>query len=201
MLSTQSLALLTDLYQLTMAYGYWKGGVGDTESVFHLTFRKNPFGSGFSIACGLQDAIGYLENFRFHDDDIQYLSTLHGNDEKPLFERGFLDYLAELRLECDIDAIPEGTVVFPHEPLMRVQGKMLQCQLVETALLNIINFQTLISTKAARVCYAARGDQVWSSALAAPKAPMERSAPRARLTSAAVRRHPMSWRASTSVFP
>jgi nicotinate phosphoribosyltransferase len=160
MLSTQSLALLTDLYQLTMAYGYWKGGVADTESVFHLTFRKNPFGSGFSIACGLQDAIGYLENFRFHDDDIEYLSTLRGNDEKPLFEKGFLDYLSDLRLKCDIDAIPEGTVVFPHEPLMRVQGPMLQCQLVETALLNIINFQTLIATKAARVCFAARGDQV-----------------------------------------
>jgi nicotinate phosphoribosyltransferase len=155
-----SLALLTDLYQLTMAYGYWKSGTADKESVFLLHFRKPPFGSGFTIACGLAPAVELLERFRFAEDDLDYLGSLQGNDGSPLFERGFLDLLRGLRLECDIDAIPEGTAVFPHEPLIRVKGPLLQAQLLETALLNLINFQTLIATKAARVCLAARGEPV-----------------------------------------
>lgn len=150
--------LLTDLYQLTMAYGYWKNGVHEREAVFHLFFRKNPFQSGYSIACGLADAIEYIQHFRFDADEIQYLGTLTGNDGKPLFEQGFLDYLTNLQFTCDIDAIPEGTAVFPHEPLVRVKGPIIQGQLLETALLNIVNFQTLIATKAARVCSAA-GDE------------------------------------------
>jgi nicotinate phosphoribosyltransferase len=152
--------LLTDLYQLTMAYGYWKSGTHEREAVFHLTFRKNPFRSGYSIACGLADAIEFVEAFRFADDELAYLSTLRGNNDAPLFEEGFLDYLRGLRFTCDLDAIPEGTVVFPHEPLLRVRGPILQGQLLETALLNIINFQTLIATKAARVCQAAEQDPV-----------------------------------------
>jgi len=155
-----SLTLLTDLYQLTMAYGYWKHGLTERESVFHLFFRNNPFQGGYSIACGLQTALEYLENFRFESDDLTYLASLTGSDAKPLFEDGFIDYLGKLRFTCDIDAIPEGTMVYPHEPLVRVMGPMLQCQLLETPLLNIINFQTLIATKAARVCQAAAGDRV-----------------------------------------
>jgi len=155
-----SLALLTDLYQLTMAYGYWKLGRKDDQAVFHLTFRKHPFKGGYTIACGLENAVAFLKAFRFDADDIQYLAGLTGNDEKPLFERGFLDYLAAMELACDIDAVPEGTVVFPHEPLVRVKGPLLQCQLLETPLLNMINFQSLIATKAARICSAAQGEPV-----------------------------------------
>ncbi len=156
----QSLALLTDLYQLTMAYGYWKAGVDGKEAVFHLTFRKHPFQGGFAIACGLHYVIDYLEHFAFDQSDVDYLASLKGNDGKPLFEREFLAYLGGMRFECDIDAIPEGTVVFPHEPLIRVQGPIIQCQILETVLLNILNFQTLIATKAARVAMAARGEPV-----------------------------------------
>ncbi|HET6247166.1 MAG TPA: nicotinate phosphoribosyltransferase [Tepidisphaeraceae bacterium] len=155
-----SLSLLTDLYQLTMAYGYWKLGVHDHQAVFHLHFRKNPFSGGYTLACGLADVVEYLEALRFDDDDIAFLGTLKGNDQQPLFDSAFLKYLRQFRFSCDVDAIPEGTVVFPHEPLVRVRGPMLQCQLLETPLLNLVNFQTLIATKASRVCLAARGDPV-----------------------------------------
>lgn len=155
-----SLALLTDFYQLTMAYGYWKSGVADREAVFTLTFRKNPFDGGFSIAAGLGYLIGFLERFRFDQSDLDYVSSLTGNDGERLFEPAFIDYLAGLRLTCDIDAIPDGTSVFPHEPLVRVCGPIIESQLLESPILNIINFQTLIATKAARVCMAARGEPV-----------------------------------------
>jgi nicotinate phosphoribosyltransferase len=155
-----SLALLTDLYELTMAYAYWKAGVLAREAVFHLTFRSHPFQGGFSIACGLAEAVDCLRLLRFTDEDLAYLATLPGNDDRPLFDRGFLDYLREFELRVDLDAVPEGTVVFPHEPLLRVSGPLLHCQLVETPLLNIVNFQTLIATKAARICLAARGEPV-----------------------------------------
>jgi nicotinate phosphoribosyltransferase len=153
-------ALLTDLYQLTMAYGYWKTGRAEHEAVFHLFFRKPPFGGGYTIACGLEPVIEWLQNFRFAPDELTYLKTLTGNDGKPLFEPAFLDYLGRLRLSLDIDAIPEGTVVFPHQPLIRVRGPILQGQLLETALLCLMNFNTLIATKAARICAAARGEPV-----------------------------------------
>ena len=157
---TTSLTLLTDLYELTMAYGYWKSGMWQREAVFLHHFRKPPFGSGFTIACGLAPAIEFLERFRFAEDDLGYLESLRGNDGNPLFEREFLDVLGALKLTCDVDAIPEGTAVFPHEPLLRVRGPLLQAQILETPLLNLINFQTLIATKAARVCLAARGEPV-----------------------------------------
>jgi nicotinate phosphoribosyltransferase len=154
------LALLTDLYELTMAYGYWRVGTADQEAVFHLFFRQAPFRSGFALAAGLAEALDYLRAFRFDVSDLDYLATLTGRDGHRLFDAGFLDFLGRLRFACDVDAIPEGTVVFPHEPLLRVQGPILQAQLVETALLNLLNFQSLIATKAARVCLAARGDPV-----------------------------------------
>ena len=155
-----SLSLLTDLYQLTMAYGYWKLGMADRRAVFHLSFRKNPFNGGFSIACGLHAVIEFLQRLRFDPSDLEYLATLQGNDGKPLFERGFLDYLAKSEFACDVDAMPEGTLVFPYEPLVRVSGPLLQAQLLETTLLNLINFPTLIATKAARICLAAKGEPV-----------------------------------------
>jgi nicotinate phosphoribosyltransferase len=152
--------LLTDLYQLTMAYGYWKRQMLDYQAIFHLSFRQPPFNGGYAIACGLSDAIDYLQNFEFRQDDLAYLAELRQADGIPFFETEFLDYLQTLRFACDIDAIPEGNVVFPHEPLLRVSGSLLQGQLFETALLNIINFQTLIATKSARICLAARGNPV-----------------------------------------
>lgn len=143
-----------------MAYGYWCSGTDDKESVFHLFFRKNPFENAFSIVCGLEEAINYIQEFQFDNDELEYLRHLKGIDNKPLFNEGFIKYLRELKITCDIDAIPEGTVVFPHEPLMRVRGPIIQCQLLETPLLNIINFQTLVATKAARICHAAKGEPV-----------------------------------------
>ena len=159
-LQSDSLFLLTDLYQLTMACGYWKCGKAEQEAAFHLTFRQNPFGGAFTVACGLAPAIDFFRDFRLSDSDRSYLQTLTGADGKPLFEAAFLDNLARLKLTCDIDAVPEGTVVFPQEPLVRVKGPLLEAQLLETVLLNIINFQTLIATKAARICMAARGNRV-----------------------------------------
>jgi len=152
--------LLTDLYQLTMSAGYWKCGKAEQEAVFHLFFRKLPFSGGYAIAAGLGDVVTWLQGFRFSKAELEYLATLPGRDGKPLFERGFLDYLGTLEWRCDVDAIPEGTVVFPHEPLLRIRGPLVQAQLAETALLNMINFQTLIATKSARVCLAAQGEQV-----------------------------------------
>jgi nicotinate phosphoribosyltransferase len=155
-----SLALLTDLYELTMAYGYWKAGVSDREAVFNLFFRNHPFDSGYTVCCGLAYAVDFLANFRFREEDVAHLAGLRGNDDRPLFDRAFLDYLRDLKLECDVDALPEGTVVFPHEPLVRVRGPIIHAQILESPLLNMINFQTLIATKAARVCQAARGGPV-----------------------------------------
>ncbi len=150
-----SLSLLTDLYELTMAYSYWKSGTADKEAVFNLTFRSNPFKGGFAITCGLSHLIQYIQNAKFSAIDIQYLSTLKGNDGQPLFEDAFLDYLLNLKFDCDIDAVPEGSVVFAHEPIVRVKGPIIPCQILETALLNIVNFQTLVATKAARLRLAA----------------------------------------------
>ncbi len=154
------LGLLTDLYQLTMAYGHWKLGRAEQQAVFHLFFRKSPFKGGYAIAAGLSHVVDLLREFRFDPTDIAYLATLTGNDGRALFEPAFLDYLGEMRFACDVDAIPEGTVVFPNQPLLRVRGPILQGQVIETALLNMVNFQTLVATKASRICAAAGGDPV-----------------------------------------
>jgi nicotinate phosphoribosyltransferase len=153
-------ALTTDLYEVTMACGYFKAGVTDHEAVFHVSFRENPFAGQFTVACGLATAIDFLRAFQFTETQVDYLGSQRGNDGKPLFDSRFLDYLRGLQLTCDIDAIPEGTLVFPDEPLIRIVGPIIQCQLLETALLNIFNFQSLIATKAARVCLAAKHDPV-----------------------------------------
>ena len=155
-----SLTLLTDLYELTMAYGYWKMGIADRPAVFHLSFRRKPFKGEFAIAAGLDVALDFLEQFHYSDSDLKYLEQLKGNDGKPLFEPKFLEYLSKLKLAVDIDAVEEGTPIFPYEPLARVQGPLLHAQILESPLLNILNFQTLIATKAARICWAARPDPV-----------------------------------------
>ena len=143
-----------------MACGYWNAGVSDYEAAFHVTFRGNPFGGEFTVACGLATAIDFLREFHFDETEVDYLASQRGNDGKPLLSTGFLDYLRGLQLTCVMDSIPEGTLVFPNEPLIRVCGPIIQCQLLETALLNILNFESLIATKAARVCLAAENDPV-----------------------------------------
>ena len=164
-------ALLTDLYELTMACGYWKAGIADREAAFHLSFRQAPFDSGYTIACGLAAVIEYLQGFGFKAGDLSYLATVCGQDRKPLFSAEFLEYLGHLRLACDVDAVPEGTVVFPHEPLLRVQGPILEAQILETALLNFLNYQSLVATKAARVCNAAQGEPVMEFGLRRAQGP------------------------------
>jgi nicotinate phosphoribosyltransferase len=143
-----------------MAYGYWKLNMHEQEATFHLLFRKNPFKSNYALSCGLATVVEFLTNWHFHQDDLAYLATLKNAHGDVLFPQAFLHYLNQLNFTCDVDAIPEGTVVFANEPLVRIQGPLIQCQLIETALLNMINFQTLIATKAARVTLAASGDDV-----------------------------------------
>ncbi len=155
-----SLSLLTDFYQLTMAYGYWKQGIADRLSVFNLFFRDNPFNGGYTVCCGLDYAIEFLENFKYSKEDLEFLSGLTNDNGSPMFDSQFLEYLSEMRFRCSVDAIPEGRVVFPNEPLIRVQGPIIQAQLLESPLLNMINYQSLIATKASRVCGAAGSDRV-----------------------------------------
>ncbi len=155
-----NLVLLTDFYQITMAYAYWKSGKGEQEAVFNLFFRKHPFQGGFTLAAGLDYVIDFCSNFKFEKADLEYLEDMKNKDGSPVFEAPFLDYLQNLEFTCDIDAVEEGTVVFPNAPLIRVKGPLIQCQLLETPLLNIINFQTLIATKAARINIAAQGEPV-----------------------------------------
>lgn len=155
-----SLALLTDLYQLTMAQGYFKRGMAEQEAVFSLHFRKHPFSGGYTIAAGLGEAVEWLRGCAFDDADLAYLAGLKSASGGALFSPAFVAWLRTQRLTLDVDAVPEGRVVFPHEPLVRVRGPLWQGQLVETALLTIINFQSLIATKAARICAAAGGDRV-----------------------------------------
>ncbi len=154
------LGLLTDQYELTMAYGYWKNGLLEREAAFDLFFRTHPFGGGYTIACGLDAVVEYLRDFRLADEEIAYLRGLKSQSGDALFDSAFLDYMGQLRLQLDVDAIPEGTVVFPYEPLVRVRGPLLQAQILETALLTLINFPSLVATKAARICWAAEGDPV-----------------------------------------
>ncbi|MAS10973.1 nicotinate phosphoribosyltransferase [Salinisphaera sp.] len=153
-------ALLTDLYQLTMAYAHWHYGSGEREAVFHLFFREAPFNNGFAIACGIETAVEYVTRLSFSDADIDYLSTLKDNAGDALFEADFLAYLRDLRFTGDIDAVPEGTAVFAHQPMLRVRAPIIQAQLLESALLNIMNFPTLVATKAARIAHAAGDDPV-----------------------------------------
>lgn len=152
---SRNYSLLTDLYQLTMAQGYWECGKLEEEACFHAFFRTSPFNGGYAIACGMDHVLDVIEDYCFTDDEVAYLASLEAPGGGKLFDPAFLDYLHTMELSVDIDAVREGTVVFPNDPLLRVMGPVLQCQLLETALLNCINFETLIATKAARVCLSA----------------------------------------------
>lgn len=153
-MNNRNLTLLTDLYQLTMMQGYRFGGLMDKTVVFDLFYRKNPCGNGFAIAAGLEQGIDYIQNLRFEQEDLDYLSSLNR------FNPDFIDYLKNFRFTGDLYAVPEGSVVFPNEPLLRIKAPLIEAQFLETALLNIINHQSLIATKAARVVGAAQGDPV-----------------------------------------
>lgn len=152
--------LLTDLYELTMAYGYYQLNMHEQDAAFHLIFRKHPFKGNYALNAGLACIVDYLINWRFQPDDLSYLATLKNAVNKPLFSKDFLDYLEQLKFTCDVDAIPEGTIVFQNTPLLRIEGPLIQCQLLETPFLNMLNFQTLIATKASRVCKAAEDQPV-----------------------------------------
>ena len=147
-------ALLTDLYELTMLAGYLEEGMTETPAVFDLFFRHNPFNGGYAVFAGLDTALTYLENLQFTDDDLTYLKGLG------LFKANYLDFLRAFRFHGKVTAPPEGTAVFANEPLLTVEGSLAEAQFVETALLNIINFQTLVATKAARINHAAAGGTV-----------------------------------------
>ncbi len=164
-MSSQNLTLLTDLYELTMMQGYFKNKGQNETVIFDAFYRSNPCGSGYSIACGLEQVIEYIKNLHFSTDDIDYLKSLN------IFDRDFLDYLRGFHFTGDIYAIPEGTVVFPREPLVKVIAPIMEAQLIETAILNIINHQSLIATKAARVCYAAKGDGIMEFGLRRAQGP------------------------------
>lgn len=142
-------ALMTDLYQLTMLAGYQHRGMQDTPAVFDLYFRTPPYQGSYAVFAGLQPALDYLHKLRFTEAELGYLESLG------LFRRSFLDYLKAMRFSGRVTAPAEGSVVFPHEPLLSVEAPLAEAQLVETALLNIINFQTLVATKAARIALAA----------------------------------------------
>ena len=159
-----NLTLLTDLYELTMMQGYFKNPTDQTV-VFDMFYRDNPCGGGFAICAGLEQVIEYIENLRFTDADIEYLRGLS------IFEEDFLEYLRSFHFTGDIYAIPEGTVIFPREPTVKVVAPIMEAQLVETAILNIMNHQSLIATKAARVCYAAKGDGIMEFGLRRAQGP------------------------------
>jgi len=147
-------ALLTDLYQLTMLAGYFEKGMQNDPAVFDLFFRSPPFKGGYVVFAGLEPALRYLSELRFTEEDLSYLRSLG------IFKESFLDYLKDFRFHGRVTAMPEGSVVFPLEPLITVEAPLAQAQLVETALLNIINFQSLVATKAARITTVADGRDV-----------------------------------------
>ncbi len=153
-------ALLTDLYELTMAQGLWESGKLEEEDCFSAFYRDLPFGNEFAVMCGTADLPDLVENLRFTPQDIDYLAGLEAPAGGKLFKPGFLEYLRDFRMHVDVDAVPEGELVFPREPMVRVTGPALECQMLETALLNTINFQTLVATKTARVIEAAQGRPV-----------------------------------------
>ena len=160
-----NLTLLTDLYELTMMQGYFKHEEQNVEVIFDAFFRTNPMESGYAISAGLDQVIELINNLHFEKEDIDYLRSLG------IFEEDFLDYLKDFKFTGDIYAIEEGSVMFPREPMIKVIAPIMQAQLIETAVLNIINHQSLIATKASRVCYAAEGDGIMEFGLRRAQGP------------------------------
>ena len=161
----RNLTLLTDLYQLTMLNGYFEKNIHKDIVIFDMFFRKNACNGGYTIICGIEQLVEYINNLHFSDDDLEYLKSLG------LFSDKFLDFLKDFKFTGDIYAVEEGTSMFPKEPIITVKAPLYQAQLIETALLTIVNFQSLISTKASRVCYAAKGDPVFEFGLRRAQGP------------------------------
>ncbi|MCR5486441.1 MAG: nicotinate phosphoribosyltransferase [Lachnospiraceae bacterium] len=161
----QNLSLLTDLYELTMMQGYFRNENANQTVIFDMFYRTNPLESGYAVMAGLEQMIQYIKELRFEKEDIDYLRTVG------IFGEDFLEYLKNFRFTGSIWSIPEGEVIFPREPLVKVIAPIMQAQLVETAILNIINHQSLIATKTSRVCYAARGDGVMEFGLRRAQGP------------------------------
>ncbi len=155
-----SSALATDLYELTMAQGYLLSGMADRTSVFHMFYRHAPFAGRYVVVAGVATFADWLETLQFNDDDIKFLASVAGKDGKPIFVEKFLEYLQQWRFRGTIKAMPEGTIIFPHEPIVRVQAPLFDAQIIETALLSIVNYQSLIATKASRIRLAAGGNEV-----------------------------------------
>ena len=153
-LKDRNLTLLTDFYELTMAGGYFENGMTDKTAYFDMFYRKNPDNSGFAIMAGVEQMIEYLTNLKFTDDDIEYLRS------KKMFSEEFLQYIRNFEFSCDVWAVPEGTPIFPGEPIVTVKGPLIQAQFVETMILLSINHQSLIATKANRIATAADGRAV-----------------------------------------
>ncbi|MCR8969985.1 nicotinate phosphoribosyltransferase [Facklamia sp. 7083-14-GEN3] len=153
--SDDSLMTHTDLYQINMLKTYWEKGIDRKHAVFEVYFRKNPFSNGYAIFAGLERVVHYLNQFHFSESDLDYLRSLE------LYSETFIQYLAEMKLELSVRSMREGELCYATEPLMQVEGPLGQCQLVETAILNIINFQTLIATKASRIrSVVGKGDKI-----------------------------------------
>ncbi|MBS0350829.1 MAG: nicotinate phosphoribosyltransferase [Proteobacteria bacterium] len=152
--------LLTDFYQLTMAQGYWYNAIAEKEAVFQLFFRRCPFQSDYVVQCGLNEVIEFLNQWRFQEHELFYLQELVDPHGAKLFNPKFLNYLSQVRFSCDLAAMPEGQLIFPNEPMIRVKGPIIQCQLIETALVNLMSFASLVATKASRICAAAHNDTV-----------------------------------------
>ena len=164
-INKKQIALLTDFYQLTMLNGYHKNNIANNKVCFNYFFRSLPLHNGYAIFAGLEQFIRYLENLNFTDDDLSFLS------KNKLFDNDFIHFLRDFKLDLDIFAVDEGTIVFPHEPIIRVEGSLAQAQLIETFLLNTINFQTLIATKAARICHVAGDEPVMEFGLRRAQGP------------------------------
>ena len=164
-MQSQNLTLLTDLYELTMMQGYFKHKDQNETVIFDAFYRSNPCGGGYAISAGLEQVIDYINHLHFSKEDIDYLRSLG------IFEEDFLTYLEGFRFSGDIYAIPEGTVMFPREPMLKVIAPIMEAQLIETAVLNILNHQSLIATKASRVCYAAKGDGIMEFGLRRAQGP------------------------------
>ena len=161
----QNLTLLTDLYELTMMQGYFKHKDENKTVIFDAFFRTNPFGGGYSIMCGIEQLVKYVKELHFSEEDIAYLRSVG------IFDEDFLEYLRNFRFTGSIYAIPEGSLMFPREPMVKVIAPIMEAQLMETAILNIINHQSLIATKAARICYAAKGDGIMEFGLRRAQGP------------------------------